>query len=95
MKGKPKTVKDDAVLADKGARSSASATLLRPTGGKKGKQKPLSSETGAGVQALPPTHQQIAERARAIWLGRGCVAGEDEHNWLEAEAQLRHELGLP
>ena len=38
------------------------------------------------------THEQIAERAKAIWMSRGCVPGHDEQNWLDAEAQLRSEL---
>jgi len=39
------------------------------------------------------THEQIAERARAIWRQRGCPSGDDEKNWYEAEAQLESELG--
>jgi hypothetical protein len=35
-----------------------------------------------------PTHEQISERAKAIWQQRGCVQGEDERNWYEAENQL-------
>ena len=49
----------------------------------------------AGVKAASsptPTHEQIAERAEAIWRQRGCVPGKDEQNWYEAEAQLRREL---
>ena len=40
------------------------------------------------------THEQIAERAKAIWTQRGCPAGEDERNWYEAESQLKSELGI-
>jgi len=40
------------------------------------------------------THQQVAERAKAIWQSKGCPAGQDEQNWREAEAQLKAELGL-
>ncbi|MBN2130785.1 MAG: DUF2934 domain-containing protein [Sedimentisphaerales bacterium] len=39
------------------------------------------------------THEQIAERARAIWQQRGCPSGEDEKIWYEAEAQLKGKLG--
>jgi len=39
------------------------------------------------------THEQIAERARAIWRQRGCPSGDDEKNWYEAEVQLQSELG--
>jgi hypothetical protein len=37
------------------------------------------------------THEQIAERAKALWLAGGCLPGRDEQNWLEAEAQLKAE----
>jgi hypothetical protein len=40
-----------------------------------------------------PSHEQIAERARAIWIRGGCVPGQDQPNWYEAEAQLKGELG--
>jgi len=40
------------------------------------------------------THEQIAERAKQIWQQRGCKPGEDEQNWLEAEAQLKAELDI-
>ena len=39
------------------------------------------------------THEQIAERARAIWQQRGCPSGEDERIWYEAESQLKSESG--
>ena len=35
-----------------------------------------------------PSHQEIAERARALWNGYGCPSGRDEQIWLEAERQL-------
>jgi len=35
-----------------------------------------------------PTHEEIAQRARAIYERKGCVPGHDLENWLEAEAQL-------
>ena len=40
-----------------------------------------------------PTQEQIAERAHAIWIQNGRRPGRDQANWLEAEAQLRAELG--
>jgi len=40
------------------------------------------------------THEQIAERAKNIWIERGCPANQDEQNWLEAENQLKQELGI-
>ena len=41
-----------------------------------------------------PTHQQIEQRAGEIWRQKGCPVGQDEKNWLEAEAQLKKELGI-
>jgi hypothetical protein len=43
---------------------------------------------------LKLTQEQIAERAYLIWENRGCTPGEDEQNWIEAEKQLKTELGL-
>ncbi len=40
------------------------------------------------------SHQQIADRARAIWQRKGCPSGRDEENWREAETQLREELDV-
>ena len=94
MKGNRKTVKDAVVSSANRTSSPAGATSRRPASGVKGQQTASSSKDGGGAQTRVPTHHQIAERARAIWLGRGCVAGEDERNWLEAEAQLRQEIGL-
>ena len=34
------------------------------------------------------THEEIAQRARAIYEQKGRVPGHDLENWLEAEAQL-------
>jgi len=39
-----------------------------------------------------PTYEQIAQRAREIWTKKGCLPGQDELNWLEAERQLKAEL---
>jgi len=39
-----------------------------------------------------PTHEQISRRAHEIWLKRGSKPGQDEQNWLEAEAQLKAEM---
>ncbi|OHB74582.1 MAG: hypothetical protein A2Z25_16350 [Planctomycetes bacterium RBG_16_55_9] len=40
------------------------------------------------------TYEQIAERAKTIWQKQGCPANEDEKIWLEAENQLKRELGV-
>ena len=43
---------------------------------------------GSGSDANP-THDQIADRAREIWNARGDREGSAEHDWLQAEAELR------
>lgn len=35
-----------------------------------------------------PSHQEVAARAEALWLKRGCPQGADDAIWLEAERQL-------
>jgi hypothetical protein len=39
-----------------------------------------------------PTHEEIAERARQIYLRNGCKEGESEQNWLQAERELISEM---
>jgi hypothetical protein len=55
-------------------------------------------QAGAGtIAAFPvrtPSYEQIAERAKAIWRAKGCVSGQDEQNWREAESELKTELGI-
>ena len=41
-----------------------------------------------------PTRKQIEDRAKEIWHRKGCPCGQDEQNWLEAEAQLKKEMGI-
>ena len=45
--------------------------------------------------APPPTREQIEALAHAIWVDRGCPEGRDLDNWLEAERQLKGEIGVP
>lgn len=37
---------------------------------------------------IPPTHDDIARRARELWEGYERPQGRDEQIWLEAERQL-------
>jgi hypothetical protein len=52
-----------------------------------------ATATATATQPAParPTHEKIAERARAIWKAKGCPSGRDRENWLEAESQLMKE----
>jgi hypothetical protein len=49
---------------------------------------PSSSQPSRPNTLLPPTREQIAALAHAIWIDRGCPAGTEVANWLEAERQL-------
>jgi hypothetical protein len=42
--------------------------------------------------AAQPSPEQVAERARAIWIERGSPGGRDLEHWLDAERQLRQEF---
>jgi len=70
-----------------------SIVSLRTTNDEKTKYC-TNPEPGPCRQAGAPSHDLIAERARAIWLEHGCPTGQDEENWRQAEAQLKTELGI-
>ena len=49
-------------------------------------------------EARPPErlpYEKVAARAADIWRRKGRPPGQDEQNWLEAEAELRAEPGSP
>ena len=52
------------------------------------RSNPVTPST-LGPTAPPPTNEQVAALAYAIWLDRGQPAGRDLEHWLEAERQLR------
>ncbi len=80
--------KDAATGVGSGAKGSASI-VATPRSGKR------AQSTRAHKRESPVrlTHEQIEERAKLIWKQRGCVPGEDERNWYEAETQLKREFG--
>jgi hypothetical protein len=41
------------------------------------------------MESNSPTEQDIAQRARDLWLERGQPTGQDTQIWLEAERQLK------
>ena len=56
-----------------------------------------SKKVGSNIvtkQIVTLSHEQIAERAKTLWMNQGCPFGQDEQNWFEAESQLKQELGL-
>jgi hypothetical protein len=68
---------------------SATATTARPA-----TPKTQQAKSGATGKSAKITQEQIALRAHEIWMKRGCRPGQDEQNWLEAERQLKTELGI-
>lgn len=63
--------------------SSGTATATAP--------RPVTTKM-PGSKTAAPTYEQIAQRAQEIWTKKGCLPGQDEQNWLEAERQLKAEL---
>ena len=61
----------------------ATTTTLRPAG----------SKTPEAIKMVKIAREQIAQRAHDIWVKNGCKHGQDEQNWLEAERQLKAEVG--
>jgi len=59
----------------------------------KAKNQPRSAAGPA--RPAPPTHEQIAALAHAIWEDRGQPEGRDLDNWLEAERQLKGDVRRP
>jgi hypothetical protein len=57
-------------------------------------KKPVSAPPVA-TGARPPTNEQIAALAHAIWVDRGQPEGRDLDNWLEAERQLKGDVRTP
>lgn len=57
-----------------------------------GRAKPAST----AIPAVPTTpaisSDAIAERAYYIWLRKGRPYGQDDQNWIDAEAELTAEL---
>jgi len=74
--------------------SSKNVIPLRGANSEKMKQDATILKLRPVLQAVVLTHDLIAERARTIWLERGCSVNRDEENWRDAEAQLKTELGI-
>jgi hypothetical protein len=72
--------------------ASTSSVNLRSSGATAVATRPAATKIATVKRGPQPTHEQISERAHEIWINRGCKPGQDEQNWLEAEAQLRAEM---
>ena len=55
----------------------------------------MNSSTTTTPSSHRPTEEQIAARARELWLARGQPADADVAIWLEAERQLTAETRQP
>lgn len=62
--------------------------LAQDTTKAKKEPRPAKAKPRPSRRVIALTHEQIEERARALWLKSGCLPGRDEANWHEAEAQL-------
>ena len=82
--GQDKTARNTVPTSSSVRSGGATATAPRPTG-----TKPCYGGKTGSI-----TREQIAQRAHEIWVKRGCKPGEDERNWLEAEKQLKAEMGM-
>jgi len=72
--------------------SSGNVIPLRGANTERMKQDPAILRLHPALQAVVLTHDLIAERAWALWRERGCLPGQAEQNWHEAESLLRAEL---
>ena len=73
----------------------AKVAPLHPTGSEKA--SPSASPKTTKVATAPaagPTSEQIAQRAWSLWVKGGCMKGQDDKNWYEAEQQLKAEMGI-
>ena len=51
----------------------------------------MAAKSSSNQGKVELSHEQIAERARKLWMERGSPGGRDLEHWLEAEKQLRQE----
>jgi hypothetical protein len=72
--------------------SSTDIMPLRSENTEKTKRDASTVKLRPALQAVVLSHDLIAERAWALWLERGCMPGQAEQNWHEAESLLRTEL---
>lgn len=80
--------------ADNDVRAMGTSIVPACTTHKEKTKRCMSPEPGRSYQAVALSHDLIAERARAIWLERGCLPDHDQENWRDAEAQLTVELAI-
>lgn len=57
-------------------------------------ERPEETPEIGEASTMTLAHDQIADRARAIWERRGRPQGEDEKIWHEAEDELKREMRI-
>jgi hypothetical protein len=72
--------------------SSTNIMPLRSVNTEKTKRDASTVRPRPALQAAVLSHDLIAERTWALWQKRGCMPGQAEQNWHEAESLLRTEL---
>jgi hypothetical protein len=77
-----------------GVIDTARSNVQRVKGASEPKNPAYGSKASQTNTATELKHEIIAERAWNIWQNRGCIPGEDERNWYEAENQLRAEFDI-
>lgn len=83
----PKTQKNDVTEGAQGKQRTTSSVRDTKTSPIAVKELPKQTK-----KTVVPTQEQISERAKVIWKQRGCISGEDQRNWFEAEHQLQEEM---
>jgi hypothetical protein len=95
----PRTEKKGITQTSSSNARSSSIEALRPSSGNTNTGNQDTARQASCGPNPPPvapltatiSHERVTERAKAIWVQRGRVAGQDQADWYEAEAQLRAE----
>ena len=56
--------------------------------------RPVNTRPPQATAKVEIMRERIAQRAYDIWVKQGCCHGHDQGHWLEAERQLRVEMGI-
>ena len=63
------------------------------TAAKKAPAKKVAAKTAIAVATaevvVTPGHEQISQRAYLIWANRGFSHGDPNHDWVQAERELK------
>jgi len=51
-----------------------------------------SQQQGSATTQMCPPPDKVAARAYQKWVQKGCRHGQDQQDWLEAEAEIKAEM---